>query len=358
MGDAVQPIPELGYRSLSATVQILDKPAGLLRRIMISREELLTTPSVDLAKIIRGRKAAPMVRVDGPSAFISNQGEIHATVVTPNIALKKAFEATDLLYSRREGTTLYMGESERNAAANRFIARELGELEDRILNREEWLCAQVLTGTISYSVDGQDHFTVTYPKSANQTVALTGADVWDNAASNPLNDIIDAKVVMDENTQLQPDIALCSPSAAEAIRNNEKLQVILDRQNVLGGAITFNSNVDMDGSMFIGVIGGVAFFQYGRAIDVPNGSGGFTNTALIRDKYVEFISTQASAECWMYYGGIADMRTIGAGRTVAMKRFSKSWEQDDPSARMVVVKSRPLPVARKPDFVYSLKVLA
>jgi hypothetical protein len=361
MADTVQPIPELGYRELSRTVTIIDRPNVFLRNATVQREELLIGETVDLAKVIRGRRAAPMVRRGGPAAFIENQADTYATVVTPNIAMKKAFEASDLLYTRRPGSVVYGTEAEIQQAARAYIARELGELEDRILNREEWMAAQALTGTITYSVDGQDHFTVTYPKSANQTVALGVGARWNESTGNPYNDIRDAKSVMDVNTSLTPSIAVCSATAAEALLNNAIVLNRLDNRRVEsagGKALTLVENIDQEGALFLGYFGGIPFFQYSRTVDVPDGAGGYTSTPMIRDKYVEFIDLSAAAESWMYYGGIDDMQTIGAGRTVRMKRFSKSWEQEDPSARMLLVKSRPLFVPRKPDYCYSLKVLA
>lgn len=357
MPDTVQPIPDLGWREMTRRVTVIRRPNRLLRSLCISREELLGGETVDLMKIFRGRRAAPMITRDGPAQLIPNQGEIHGTVVTPNIALKKAFDSPDLLYTRRGGSAIYASDQERAAARGEYITRELGELEDQIQNREEWMVAQALTGQITYAVDGGAHFTVTYPKSGSMTVALTGTDAWDDAAATPIQDIMDAKIAMEAACSLQPDVAILSASAGAALLAHAATRTILDQQNVQAGNITFERDIDMNGALFIGVLAGVSLWMYTRTVDVPNGDGTYTTENLIRDKYVEFISTSAAAECWMYYGAIADLATIGPGRSARLKRFSKSWEQQDPSARIFTVKSRPLCVPRHPDFVYSLKVL-
>jgi hypothetical protein len=51
------------------------------------------------------------------------------------------------------------------------------------------------------------------------------------------------------------------------------------------------------------------------------------------------------------------MQAIGAGRVLQSRRFSKSWEVEDPSARMLLVESNPLPVMRRPGATVSYSVL-
>jgi hypothetical protein len=78
---------------------------------------------------------------------------------------------------------------------------------------------------------------------------------------------------------------------------------------------------------------------------------------LIRPGYVEFVANSPAAEFVTYYGAIEDMQAIGAGRVLQSRRFSKSWEVEDPSARMLLVESNPLPVMRRPGATVSMSVL-
>jgi hypothetical protein len=59
----------------------------------------------------------------------------------------------------------------------------------------------------------------------------------------------------------------------------------------------------------------------------------------------------------MYYGAIPDLKAL-QGRLFRGKRFSKSWEQEDPSVMWQLLHSRPLPVTRRPDSMVSMKVVS
>jgi hypothetical protein len=52
------------------------------------------------------------------------------------------------------------------------------------------------------------------------------------------------------------------------------------------------------------------------------------------------------------------MKAIGAGQVLSSKRFSKSWEVEDPSARMLLLESNPMPVMRRPNATVSIQVVA
>ena len=80
---------------------------------------------------------------------------------------------------------------------------------------------------------------------------------------------------------------------------------------------------------------------------------------MIRPKYIEFINRNNAASASdreMCYGAIAD--GVLEGKVLAGKRFSRSWFREDPAAQMYLVKSRPLPVARRPDATVSFKAVS
>ena len=54
---------------------------------------------------------------------------------------------------------------------------------------------------------------------------------------------------------------------------------------------------------------------------------------------------------------VADLLPV-LEKVLQSKRFSKSWEVEDPSARLLLIESNPMPVMRRPNATVSIQVLA
>ena len=106
-----------------------------------------------------------------------------------------------------------------------------------------------------------------------------------------------------------------------------------------------------DGAIFLGSFCGIRFWSYPRQVKVAG-----SMTDLIRAKYAEFVCRVPAAEFTLYYGAIHDWKAL-QNRSFVGERFSKSWEDEDPSVRQLLTHSRPLPVPRRMGAVYSLKVV-
>ncbi len=96
---------------------------------------------------------------------------------------------------------------------------------------------------------------------------------------------------------------------------------------------------------------GSRVWEYSRTVDVDG-----VPTSLVDPKKAIFFHNGPAAQNVLYYGAIADMKTIG-GRFMS-KRFSKSWETDDPSVLWALLASRPLPISRRPGSVVDMIVSA
>lgn len=346
-------LDELKYITLTAMVNNMKSPSTFLQRLLFSNHQTLTTENIEIDTLVRGRSTAPFVRKNGEAIMVGGYTSKKAIVEAPNIRIKKPFTPSELLFGRKPGAPIFVTGNEQMTALQQHIARDLQGMVDMISNTQEWMVSQVITGTIFYSVADQETYTITYPKPAGNTVDVSGSAPWTNqTTSNILEDEIAAKRVVADEVGLGVTICLMGAEAAAAFRANAKIQAVLDNKNISAGQLTFNEQFTADGAIFLGNLSGIPHWEYSRTIDVEG-----VSTAMIRSKYAEYIAVSPAAENILYYGAIPDMKAIN-GQQIQTERFSKSWEEEDPSVLMALVHSRPLPVPRRPGSYYSLKVIA
>lgn len=349
-------ISQLKWSSLTAAINEIRAPNQFLRRLLYGNVQTLSTEDIELSVLNRGRKTAPFVRKNGEAIMVAGHSETFQTVTCPNIRIKRPFTPSELLYNRRPGTTIFIEGGGQRAAIQDHINRDLQVMSDLVTNSIEWLVAQSLQGTIQYEVADQEVFTITFPRPSGNNIVLTAGRSWDNAdptLPRPLQDVHTVKRVLSDEVGLQPTDAICGINASNALLNlaeSGNLPAFKTDSGVAAGTITFVSQFNDDGAIFLGTMGGVRFWEYSRTV-AHNGS----SVPLIRDDYIEFISNSSAAQRVLYYGAIPDMRAIN-GNLFQGPRFSKSWEVEDPSAMMALVASRPLPVPRRPGAMVSLKV--
>jgi hypothetical protein len=220
-------------------------------------------------------------------------------------------------------------------------------MADLVSNAEEYLCALALTGEIAYSAADESNFTVTYSKPPGHTLNTVGT--WATASTaTPSVDFTAAKRLIADAHNLPTTHCIMSQEAATNFIKIDEVKTNLDNRRLLTGDLDLRKQFELSGALHLGNYMGVDCWEYARSVNVSG-----VDTPLIRAGYVEFVSAVPQAENWLYYGAIADMEAL-EGRLFQGERFSKSWLKKDPSQRIVIVKSRPLPVMRRPGSVVSI----
>jgi len=250
---------------------------------------------------------------------------------------------------------IFASASDMRSAGQQAVARDLQHMRNKMANTEEYMCALAIRGVLTYSVDEEDHFQITYGKPGGHTYALAAGQVWDHAdplVPRPEEDILTANQLVNDATGMNITDAIMDGATAKALRKVMVKQGtnLLDISNLSVGAITISAAIGTSGAKFFGTLAGVRLWEYSRTVKV-NG----VSTALIRPKYVEFVTASPEAENIMYYGSITDWDVPG-GLFVG-ERFTKSWIEKDPSVLVHLAQTRPLPVPRRPDTTVSAQVL-
>jgi len=336
---------------MTGAINKIKSPNQFLMKLLYSDHRPQSTEVIEIDSWVKGRQMAPFVKKNSNAIPVEGPSQERVMVEAPNIRISRNVKPHELMFGRTPGSVIFPSSGNQRSAIQEHMAKELQPLADDIANTEEWMASQTLTGVLTYAVDSGDNFTITYQRPADPA-ALTGDNAWTNGASDPLGDIHAAKRTMSEEGFMPTD-AILGAGAADAFLANTDLRAVMDVRNMSAGSMTFVEQFSDDGVIFLGSVAGVRFWEYNRSVTDLTG----TSVKLIRNEYAEFVDTSASSEFVMYYGAIPDMDALN-GRSWVGERFSKSKVTFDPSSITALVHSRPLPVVRRPEATYSLKVIA
>lgn len=352
-------INELKMQTLTAVVEDIKSPNTFLTRFLYGRTQTLETETVRIDTKSRGRYIAPFVRKNGEAIMVPGREASGYSVEAPNIRIKRPFTPSELLFNRQPGGVfLNPARGAVASAVQMHIADDLQDMTDMIANSEEYMVARTLQGSLSYEVSDQEVFSIEYPRSSDNNITLT--TFWNDATPEdvrPLQDVIAVKQVINDDGSPAPTDAILGSEATTAfleLAESGNIPSIKTDTGVRAGSLTLAENYSDDGVLFLGELGLVRFWSYSRQAEMMDG----TMVDMIRPKYAEFVSRNSvAADRVLYYAAIPDMKAL-QGRRYRGRRFSKSWEIDDPSGYMGLVHSRPLPVPRRPNAQASVKVVS
>lgn len=346
----------LSWSSLTPAVNEVKSPNSFIKELLFGRVVTVPTRNIETSLIVRGRRIAPFVKRNG-AAIMTEGADQSFTVFQPaHIRIKRPMNPSELLNKRRAGSVIFPGADGISAAMRQYMADELGYLMMDVDESEEYLAAGALRGVVDYESGDEAAFTVTYPRSSTHSYALGAGSRWNESTSNKRGDFLDAAQLINDDVGLNCTDVLLGADAADAFLADAsgELDTLLELRRLATGTIDLTQQFQESGAMFLGeFVHGIRVWRYARQTQV-----GSSSYDLIRPKFAEFVCRSPAAQFVSYYGAIEDMKAIGAGRVLQSKRFSKSWEEEDPSARMLLVESNPLLVPRRPDATVSVQVLA
>ena len=344
----------LHYTTLTEAINEQKAPNNFLKNRFFGRDITVPTRHIELSYTRRGRLIAPFVKRNGAAIMTVGRAESFANVEPPHIRIKRPMSPSDLMVNRRPGGVIFASGEDIGSAMRQYMADEMEMMLDDVTNSEEYLSALAIRGSITYAAQDEATFTVVSPRTATHDFALAGADRWDQTNSSPRKTFKTVMQLVNEDVGLGVTDVVMGADAAEAFLSNPESNTLLDVRRFNTGTLDFNQQFQQDGALFLGTyVGGIMIWMYPRQVSV-----GSTAVDLVRSKYAEFIARTPAAQFVTYYGAIEDMKAIGPGKVLQSKRFSKSWEEEDPSARMLLVESNPLPVMRRPDASCSVQVIS
>lgn len=183
---------------------------------MVTQETELVV--VDVRQQIGGMT---MAAAEGAESPIIQQRGMHQFAFMPaHFREKVLLSEKDTKVIRRLGTA---SELERAAAT---VARIVGELRMRLETRMEWAKWQMMYGTLA--IDQPDiNYSIDYHIPTHFQPTLTGADLWSDAASDPMSDWLDwLELYRDEGTM--PEYFQYNLAVEKALLLNDAVRTLRD----------------------------------------------------------------------------------------------------------------------------------
>lgn len=348
-------------RTLTETVRTIQPPNTFLQDFLfpanIRRQSF--TETIELSAKRAGREMVPFIKVNGEAQLYKGVGRSFSQVKPPNIRLKQQHVPHES-FERKAGQGIFVtSPGQLEAAQEQKVVDDLDFMMNGIVNRQEWMVANLLRNQITYSVSDNESFTIDLPRSAGNTIDLA-PNYWDTAPGTAdiygAVDIADSLVSEAEGLNITD--AICGSEAAAALVGALKAQELFDQRRFLTGNLDLETLEANNGVKFLGNFHGINWWRYNRKITLPDAEGGGTFD-FIRPKYVEFVNRDAvSTERKWWWGPVADYGEDGARSIHPVSMFSKSFVTQDPSQRFLLVHTRPLPWMQRPDTFVSMKVVS
>ena len=296
-------------------------------------EKIFTTKHVDIDIKKGRRRLAPYVKPVSQGKLIDRIGFKTYSYIPPYVKPKTATHAQDFL-NRELGQTIYSSSDGPMQRAEKQLGEDLAELDDMIVRREETQASELLhTGIVTVNGDGYSE-TIDFGMPATHKITLTGTDLWtDQTNSEPLTDMRVWKRLISKDSGLVPTDIIMGSSVIDAFLEHPKVRAQLDTRRIDLGQIT--PEMLPDGVTYYGRIRdiGCELWTYEEYYIDPATAP--TEKPMIEADKVLMMSRRAYTK--RNYGAIQDLRA-----NAAMKRFPKSWEEEDPSVRMLLLQSAPL----------------
>ncbi len=312
-----------------------------------SQVEVSDTKYVDIDIYKGKRRLASFVSPRLQGKLVERRGYESFTYEPPYIKPKMITTAADLL-KREMGQTIYPAGINPQSRAERQLGKDLAELEEQITRREEWMAAQAIQlGQIEVIGDGIED-TIDFNMASSHLITLSGTDLWtDTTNSNPERDLEDWAELILQDSGLVVDTIIMGKDAARAFVDHPKVAAKLDNLRMFIGRVA--PEKIRAGMRYIGTLNSVSDIYVYHEWYYDEFSK--TEKPMMDPKKVVMGST--AARCTKHYGAIQDLRATGS-----VPRFPKSWEEEDPSARFLMVQSAPLPVPHQIDGFVTSKVIA
>ncbi len=323
-------------------------PKTFLTNLFFRNVVTSTTEHVDIDIIRNKRKLAPFVNPLAEGKVMDRQGYSTKSFKPPYIKPKMVTTAADIL-KRAMGENIYSAQTPAQRAAAQ-LAKDLGEMQDSIIRRVEWMCAQVInTGQLTVTGEGINAV-INFQRSGANSVTLNSGVKWNQSGGTPVDDLRAWKKIVSQATGLVPNVCIMGSDAVEAFLANDQVKEILNRF----ANQTVRVNMDTaalaeQGVTFVGVVEDLQIFSYDEwYLDTDN----VTELPMVPADRVWLGSTAARTA--VHYGAILDLEAAGLA---AVPYWPKSWVTPDPSARWVMLQSAPLVVPTQVDAFLSADVV-
>ena len=292
------------------------------------------------------RRITPFVSPLVEGQIVASLGFKTATLKPPYAKDKRVFDMNRPLKriaGEQIGGTMAPGDRLRA-----MIARDLQDQLDMLRRRLEVMAAEVMvTGKLTITGDKYPTVNLDFGRAAGNTIVAT--KLWSDPSAMPLDDLQDWAQIVLQATGVQVTDVVMGVDVWKIFRNHANVKDRLALQRVYQQFPTMTQNAQIqEGGVFQGNVDSFNIFVY---------AGWYVDPADGVEKPIfpaqTCVLTTPGIEGAQAYGAIRDEQ---AGLQ-ALPYFSKSWLEEDPSVRFLLLQSAPLVFPYRPNASFKAKVL-
>lgn len=232
------------------------------------------------------------------------------------------------------------------------IARDLTDQLQMWSRRLEWMASSVLrTGAVTISGDRYPARTVSFGRDSGNTVTLSGGSRWGQAGISPLDNLTTWATTMHSLIGAWPSVVVMEPSVVPTFMADTNVTKLLDRQ-------AYRREPSLNLEPMARSQGAGLAISYGNIgnFDIWSYQQTYLDDSLTPQKFMPtgtvLMAAPAVVEGVRHFGAIKDEE---AGLQ-AMPTFSKSWVEQDPSVRWLLMQSAPLLAPYRPNATFCATV--
>lgn len=321
-------------------------PRRFFQKTFFGRIQTHVTKSVDIDIQKVKRRLAAFTNPKASATVVERDG-FETKTVSPAYLKEKVPTRIDDLLSRQMGQNIYDPIHPAERAAD-LLGEDMQMLDDRFNRTEEYSCVKsLLNGKLEIKGKGVNDVVDFGYIPGEHTMALSGNDGWNKATGDPMKDLDDWRIMINQRCGLIPTHCIIGREVYWAIINNELVNKRLDNRRVELGTI---KPTDLpEGVRYLGTLNPSMLDLYAYDewyTDPVTGK----DEPLIPDDVV--LLGNPAARCAMHYGLIQNLK-----HPAPVPRFPSVWQEEDGSARWLQLESAPLPCIAQPDAFFVAHVL-
>lgn len=327
---------------LSKVVEYLPTPSSFLLDTFFPQIQTSDKEEIFFDVTSSKPRISPFVSPYMPGKVVDSGGYQTKSFKPAYVKDKRRFDAS-IPFKRMAGE-LIGGNISPAQRMERAVATTLQDQLDNLTRREEVMAAEILrTGQVIISGDGYPSQTVNFGRDGGFTKALTGSNTWGTSTINPLDNLETWAGDIQSKSGVVAKTVVMDPDAWKLFRSNPFVEkYLVDLRRGTNNSLNIDPMVRGKDSKarYVGSIGDFDIWVYN---DVYINDAGAEAKLLPNNTVI--LGSKDGLEGTRCYGAIKDERANFA----ATRYFPKSWLEEDPAVRWLLLQSAPLVVPYRPN---------
>ena len=339
---------------LMGVLEDLRRPSSFLLDTFFPGVFESDTEEIHFDVLTNKRRITPLVHPTRAGKIVDNKSYAAKTFKPAYAKDKRRWDPTAPL--KRMAGERIGGQLTAAQRLDALVSQALADQLEMLTMREEVMASEALrTGTVTIAGEGYEPVVVDFERAGTHTDQLTDTDCWDVAAdtstADPLNDIETRSGLCQQDAGGIGRVVVMSPDAWKNMKRRlgEKgqLRQLFDYSRSGNANVQLGPLTDSNGGRYVGSIGQFDFWVYDQTYVDDNGATQHlmpSGTVIMGDQSIEGVRA---------YGAILDPKA----NYKATRYFAKSWEEEDPAVRWMMLQSAPLIVPTRPNASVCFNVL-